>query len=83
MNNFPKANSFDVNLVRSRIMGPNPLKLCEELLRDANIAKGSHVCDLGSGTGITSVMLARECGSTCTPLTCGATPMRIARSFER
>lgn len=62
MNNFPKANIFDVNLVRSRIMGPNPLKLCEELLREANIAKGSHVCDLGSGTGITSVMLAREYG---------------------
>ena len=32
MNNFPKANSFDINLVRSKIMGPNPLKLCEELL---------------------------------------------------
>ena len=62
MNNFPKADSFDINLVRSKIMGPNPLKLCEELLRDANIAKGSRVCDLGSGTGITSVMLAREYG---------------------
>lgn len=62
MNNFPKANSFDVNLVRSKIMGPNPLKLCEELLRGVNIAKGSRVCDLGSGTGITSVMLAREYG---------------------
>ena len=31
MNNFPKANSFDINLVRSKIMGPNPLKLCEKL----------------------------------------------------
>ena len=62
MNDFPKASSFDINLVRSKIMGPNPLKLCEELLRDANIAKESRVCDLGSGTGITSVMLAREYG---------------------
>ena len=62
MNNFPKANSFDINLVRSKIMGPNPLKLCEELLRGVNIARGSRVCDLGSGTGITSVMLAREYG---------------------
>ena len=52
MNDFPKANSFDINLVRSKIMGPNPLKLCEELLRDANIAKGSRVCDLSSGTGV-------------------------------
>ena len=62
MNNFPKANSFDTAIVRSKIMGPNPLKLCEELLCDADIAKGSGVCDLGSGTGITSVMLAREYG---------------------
>lgn len=31
MNNFPKANSFNINLVRSKSMGPNPLKLCEEL----------------------------------------------------
>lgn len=62
MNDFPKANSFDINLVRSKIMGPNPLKLCEELLRGADLAKGSRVCDLGSGTGITSVMLAREYG---------------------
>ena len=59
---FPKANSFDTAIVRSKIMGPNPLKLCEELLCDADVAKGSRVCDLGSGTGITSVMLAREYG---------------------
>ena len=59
---FPKANSFDPDLVRSKIMGPNPLKLCEELLADADIPHGSRICDLGSGTGITSAMLAREYG---------------------
>ena len=82
MNDFPKASSFDIDLVRSKIMGPNPLKLCEELLRGANIAKGSRVCDLGSGTGITSVMLAREYGLDVYA-TCGAIPMGIARSFEK
>lgn len=59
---FPKANSFDALLVRQKIMGPNPLKLCEELLEDADIPRGSTVCDLGSGTGITSAMLARAYG---------------------
>ena len=62
MSNFPRSNSFDPSLVQSKIMGPNPLKLCEELLADANLAQGSRTCDLGSGTGITSVMLAREYG---------------------
>lgn len=60
--NFSKANSFDPSLVQSKIMGPNPLKLCEELLHDTDLPQGSIVCDLGSGTGITSVMLAREYG---------------------
>ena len=43
-------------------MGPNPLKLCEELLDGADLPCGSRVCDLGSGSDITSVMLAREYG---------------------
>lgn len=59
---FPKATSFDAALVRSKIMGPNPLKLCEELLRGASIPRGVRVCDLGSGTGITSALLAHEYG---------------------
>lgn len=63
---FPKATSFDTALVRSKIMGPNPLKLCEELLCDASIPRGARVCDIGSGTGITSALLAREYGfDTC------------------
>lgn len=59
---FSKATSFDAALVRAKIMGPNPLKLCEELLCDASIPRGARVCDLGSGTGITSALLAREYG---------------------
>ena len=44
-------------------MGPNPIKLEEELLKNANIQKGEIVCDLGSGTGLTSVFLAKEFGA--------------------
>lgn len=59
---FPKATSFDAALVSQKIMGPNPLKLCKELLDGASIPRGSVTCDLGSGTGITSALLAREYG---------------------
>ena len=62
--NFPKANSFDSSLVASTIMGPNPLKMCEELLVDAPEPAGSIVCDLACGCGITSVMLAKHFGFT-------------------
>ena len=45
-------------------MGPNPVKLEEELLLDHKIPEGAVVCDLGSGQGLTSVFLAKEYGFT-------------------
>lgn len=46
----------------SKIMGPNPIKLEEELLIKNLIPRGATVCDLGSGQGLTSIFLAREYG---------------------
>jgi len=45
-----------------RIMGPNPMKLAEELLSEHKISPGAAVLDLGSGQGVTSVFLAKEYG---------------------
>lgn len=45
-----------------RIMGPNPMKLAEELLLEHKISPGAAVLDLGSGQGVTSVFLAKEYG---------------------
>ena len=59
---FLKTSHFDTELVRSKIMGPNTLKLCEELMDNADVPAGSVVLDLGSGCGISSAMLAREYG---------------------
>ena len=49
------------NLMK-KIMGPNPIKLEEELMQGHKIKKGAVVCDLGSGLGLTSVFLAKEYG---------------------
>lgn len=46
------------------IMGPNPIKLEEELLVKHKIPENAVVCDLGSGQGLTSVFLAKEYGFT-------------------
>lgn len=48
----------------SKIMGPNPVKLEEELLNNNKIKKGAVVCDLGSGQGLTSVFMVKEYGFT-------------------
>lgn len=56
------SEKYDKKIINEKIMGPNPLKLEEELMRDNKIKKGATVMDLGSGQGITSVFLAREYG---------------------
>ncbi|MBQ9530858.1 MAG: class I SAM-dependent methyltransferase [Eubacterium sp.] len=59
---YPLSEKYDTPELMEKIMGPNPLKLEEELLTDHLIPEGSTVCDLGSGQGLTSVFLAKECG---------------------
>ncbi len=59
---YTKAQKYDIHLIKQKIMGPNPLKLEEELMKDNNIKPGAVVMDLGSGQGITSVFLTKEYG---------------------
>ncbi len=59
---FYKTNTFPEPIVRQKSMGPNPLKLCEELLSNTTVPAGSVVLDLGSGAGLTSALMAREYG---------------------
>lgn len=63
---YPRCDSYDTALVRSKIMGPNPLKLAEELLGKHPVAPGSHVLDLGSGMALTSAFLHQQYGLTVT-----------------
>ena len=79
---FPKSNSFPITVMRERSMGPNPLKLCEELLEDADIPAGSVVLDLGSGQGLTSALLAREYGFTVFAADLWSDPGDNMRFFE-
>lgn len=58
--NYPKSEAY--RAYHDRIMGPNPMKLTEELLLCHQIPAGAAVMDLGSGQGVTSLFLAREYG---------------------
>lgn len=59
---YEKSEKYSSPELMAKIMGPNPVKLCEELLMDSKIKKGAFVCDLGSGQGLTSVFMAKEYG---------------------
>ena len=80
--NFPKANTFPQSAMRARSMGPNPLKLCEELLAITSIPAGYVVLDLGSGAGLTSALMAREYGLTVYAADLWSDPSDNMRFFE-
>ena len=79
---FPKTSTFPQSVMRSRSMGPNPLKLCEELLTFAHIPAGSVVLDLGSGAGLTSALMAREFGYVVYAADLWSDPSDNMRFFE-
>lgn len=61
---YVKSTRYDTPELNRKIMGPNPVKLEEELLQNHRIPAHGTVCDLGSGQGLTSVFLAKEYGFT-------------------
>lgn len=61
---YLKSEKYNTPIFNEKIMGPNPIKLTEELLLAHQIPQNAVVCDLGSGQGITSVFLAKEYGFT-------------------
>ena len=60
--NYILSKKYETPELMAKIMGPNPIKLEEELMLGHKIPDGSVVCDLGSGQGLTSVFLAKEYG---------------------
>ena len=54
---YPLSEKYNSEKLMKKIMGPNPLKLQEEMLTGHQIPAKSVVCDLGSGQGLTSMFL--------------------------
>lgn len=60
--NYIKSKKYDNNLIHDCMMGPNAMKLLEELLTLHPISPGETVLDLGSGMGLTSIFAVKEYG---------------------
>lgn len=79
---YIKSIKYQTPELMKKIMGPNPVKLEEELLTDHKIPAGAVVCDLGSGQGLTSVFLAKEYGFKVYAVDLWSDPEENRRFFE-
>ena len=79
---YIKSEKYNTPALQAKIMGPNPIKLEEELLLKHRIPTGSVVCDLGSGQGLTSVFLAKEYGFTVYAADLWSDPEENRRFFD-
>lgn len=59
-----KSSKYNEAFVRENMMGPNSMKIIEELSESLKFEKGMKVLDLGCGRGLTSIFLAKEYGVT-------------------
>ena len=80
---YPRSNQYDERQIRAKIMGPNPLKLLEELLAEQRIPRGGTEMDLGCGQGLTSVFLVREYGFRVFATDLWSDPADNRRFFEQ
>lgn len=59
---FPRAGTYDSMWVINNLMGPNALWLTEFLTQAMDLQPGMRVLDMGCGTAVSSIFLAREFG---------------------
>ena len=51
---------IDDDFVMNNMMGPNAIRILEEMIQDLDLKKGMRILDLGCGKGLTSIYLARK-----------------------
>lgn len=80
---YDKSQKYNTPELLTKIMGPNPFKLQEELLLHHKIPAKSIVCDLGSGQGLTSIMLAKDYGFTVYAADLWSDPQENREFFDK
>lgn len=77
------ANQYEESFIKENIMGPNPIKLLEQLIYKQTISKCDTLLDLGCGRGVTSIFLAKETGARVFAADLWITPTENKKRFEQ
>jgi cyclopropane fatty-acyl-phospholipid synthase-like methyltransferase len=59
---YPRSAKYSMRWIADNQMGPNPIWLAEALSEVVPLQPGMRVLDMGCGTALTSIFLAREFG---------------------
>lgn len=62
--NTPFTDRYDRQFLIDTMMGPNAMRIAEELAGELPITPGMRILDLGCGTGISSILLAEKYAAT-------------------
>ncbi len=57
-----KHEKYNKSFLNENMMGPNSIRILEEMLENITLTKGMRVLDLACGRGLTSIFLAKEYG---------------------
>ncbi|MCK9348377.1 MAG: methyltransferase domain-containing protein [Sphaerochaeta sp.] len=77
----PVTDTYDKNFLLETMMGPNAMRITEELVSSLPIAPGMRILDLGCGMGISSILLAEKYDVTVFAADLWISPTDNARRF--
>ena len=77
----PYTDNYDHAFLRDTMMGPNAMRLTEELVASLPITPGMRILDLGCGKGISSVLLAEKYDATVFAADLWISPTENAERF--
>lgn len=78
----PFTDNYDKKYLQENMMGPNAMRIAEELADGLGITPDSKILDLGCGTGLTSILLAQKYGASVFAADLWIAPTDNARRFE-
>ncbi|QIZ53309.1 methyltransferase domain-containing protein [Dickeya zeae] len=77
----PFTDSYDSTFLLDTMMGPNAMRITEEMAAQLPITPGMRILDLGCGKGISSILLAKKYDVTVFAADLWITPTENARRF--